>query len=156
MKKRASDILKWLTNIGNLAKTITSLVALGSVIIAGIKVYNKAIISRDKKIITQEVIVRDLKTLINKVDSLQIGQFKVEELVNEHGQKLDQLDRKQDIMKGIMTREFAKTMTPSQVLDMMEQFELKKNEGSSSMIPSGPIPYWTPYNSEFMSKKQNQ
>lgn len=137
--------MKWFLNIGNLVKVVISLITLGGIILGGIKGYNKAIINRENKKVVQETIVTELKSLNVKVDSLVSGQEQMKELVNEHTSKLNQVDRKQDVMKGIMTREFAKTMTPAQVLEMMEQFEIKKNESYFNEIQLERSPLWIPY-----------
>ena len=137
--------MKWFLNIGNLAKAIGAIIALVGSVLVGIKGYNKAVINKENKKVVQETIVTELKSLNVKVDSLVSGQEQMKELVNEHTNKLNQVDRKQDVMKGIMTREFAKTMTPAQVLDMMEQFEIKKNESYFNEIRLEQSPLWIPY-----------
>ena len=136
--------MKWFLNIGNLAKAIGAIIALVGSVLVGIKGYNKAVINKENKKVVQETIVTELKSLNVKVDSLVSGQEQMKELVNEHTSKLNQVDRKQDVMKGIMTREFAKTMTPAQVLEMMNDFDIKKNESYLNEIQLTPSGTWIP------------
>lgn len=138
--------MKWFLNIGNLAKAVGSILALTATIIVSIRGYNNWVINKADKEQVQQEIVTELKSLNAKVDSLVVGQEHVKDLVNDHTLKLNEVNRKQDVMKSIMTREFAKTMTPEQVLQMMEQFEVKKNNGGTSMIQLPPNDFWTQYN----------
>jgi hypothetical protein len=134
--------MKWFLNIGNLAKAVGSILALTATIIVSVKGYNNWVINKADKEQVQQEIVTELKSLNVKVDSLVVGQEDVKDLVNDHTNKLEEVNRKQDVMKNIMTREFAKTMTPEQVLQMMNDFE-KKNNGGTSMIQLPPNDFWT-------------
>jgi len=60
-------------------------------------------------------------------DTTSIHLFRVESALYEHGYKLNDLQEGQTKLKSIITREFAKTMTSEQVLEMMNAFEVKKN-----------------------------
>lgn len=145
MKQRALDIWKWITNLGNLIKVVISLVTLAGLIVGGIKGYNKSVENKYQRRIQDASKEVKLDKALVYLDSINNSVKSLNTLVNEHTNKLNQLDRKQDVMKGIMTREFAKTMTPAQVLDMMEQFEIKKNESYLNEIRLEQSPLWIPY-----------
>jgi low affinity Fe/Cu permease len=138
-------MIRWLSNIGNLAKVIIPLLTIGGILIGGIKGYNAWLISKHDKIKVQQEIVTELKSLNVKVDSLVTGQEQMKDLVNIQSENQEQFDKKLDVMKTIMTREFAKTMTPEQVLQMMNDFDTKKNNGQGSMIALPIKDYWIPY-----------
>lgn len=144
MKQRALDIWKWITNLGNLVKVVISLVTLAGLIVGGIKGYNKSVENKYQRRIQDASKEVKLDKALVYLDSINNSVKSLNTLVNEHTDKLNQLDRKQDVMKGIMTREFAKTMTPAQVLDMMEQFEIKKNESYFNEIQLTPSGTWIP------------
>lgn len=145
MRQKALDIWKWITNLGNLIKVVISLVTLAGLVIGGIKGYNKSVENKYQTRLREASKEVKLDKALVYLDSINSSVKELNTLVNEHTNKLNQLDRKQDVMKGIMTREFAKTMTPAQVLDMMEQFEIKKNESYLNEIQLGQSPLWTPY-----------
>lgn len=145
MKQRALDIWKWITNLGNLVKVVISLVTLAGLIVGGIKGYKKSVENKYQTRLREASKEVKLDKALVYLDSINNSVKSLNTLVNEHTDKLNQLDRKQDVMKGIMTREFAKTMTPAQVLDMMEQFEIKKNESYLNEIQLGRSPLWIPY-----------
>jgi uncharacterized protein YlxW (UPF0749 family) len=145
MRKKALDIWKWITNLGNLVKVVISLVTLAGLVIGGIKGYNKSVENKYQTRLREASKEVKLDKALVYLDSINSSVKELNTLVNEHTNKLNQLDRKQDVMKGIMTKEFAKTMTPAQVLDMMEQFEIKKNESYFNEIQLGQSPLWIPY-----------
>lgn len=58
---------------------------------------------------------------------------RIEGTLYQQGYRLDEISDRQGVLKNIVTTQAAKTMTPEQVLEMMQQFELKKN--GSSFLP---------------------
>lgn len=90
-----------------------------------------------------------IETVKNYSDSTNIHFQSIESILKDHSLKLDNVVASQKTMKNLVTREFAKTMTPQQVLEMMQQFdESKKNNSEyldNMIMTSDSI--WTLYNS---------
>ena len=79
-------------------------------------------------ICTQQAYGKQLKTQGHNIDSIL-------RISNENSFKFHELGRKQDALKNIVTKEFAKTMTPLQMLEMWNEYEKKKTGISSFRIP---------------------
>ena len=133
MKRSLSNILKWFGTVKGIATTVTAVISLTFATIGGIKAYNAWVIRQHDKTIAD---TRNQQAIISRLDSLQKGQAELKGIVSGHTEKLDGVARSQATLKNIVTKEFAKTMTPQQVLEMMEQFEIKKNNGFTNEIRS--------------------
>lgn len=85
---------------------------------------------------SNKALVEEVKSTVKLYNDSTNAQFKsIENILDEHGNKLDGVIRSQTVLKNIVTREFAKTMTPQQVLEMMEQFDLQKKSEYINEIP---------------------
>jgi hypothetical protein len=72
-------------------------------------------------------------TITNKLDRHIKAQIITSTSVNS---KLDDVTGNQEKLKKLVTDEFSKSMTPKQVLDMMNYLEKKNNGQTTSMIQS--------------------
>ena len=75
--------------------------------------------------ITKEMTSR-FDTLEKKIDKSNRVLIEHGEKLDDQGEKIDGVIRSQATLKKLVTTEFSKTMTPAQVLDMMEQFDQQK------------------------------
>lgn len=139
------QIWQWISRFSNFAKVFITLVTVCGIALGGIRAYNNSVIRKHDRAIQDQSMGSKLDKVLVKLDSLEIGQYQLKGVVRNNTEKLDHVIDAQRIQKGIMTREFAKTMTPEQVLQMMNDFDSKKNEGSSYMIPPTSNPYLIPY-----------
>ena len=94
---------------------------------------------------SQELIEEVKATVKVYSDSTNAHFNKIDKTLEQHGNKLDNVVRSQATLKKIVTTEFAKTMTPEQVLLMMEQFEEAKKNGNTTPIVLQPSEWWIPY-----------
>lgn len=146
MKSTLINIVKWFTSLNNLVKVVGAIIALTVTIVGGIKAYNAYVINKHERTVTEQSKEVKLDKALIYLDSINTSIKRLNTLVVDHTEKLNVLDRKQDVMKSIMTREFAKTMTPEQVLNMMNDFEAKKNESYLNEIQLEQNQFWIPYN----------
>jgi gas vesicle protein len=115
------SLLKFLDKFKAIIGYVSAFAGLVGIVI-GAYAYLEGIPKRAEKsnVKTQEVVKAYADTtffLINRVESAIYAQ----------GKRIDNVSEQQNVLKRIVTTEAAKTMTPEQVLKMMEQFDIKKN-----------------------------
>ncbi len=125
-------MLKLLKIIAEYWKGISAVVGIATFISVGSVKLDRAKTAREErdKALLQQV----ENTMKVYTDTVSMHLYRVESTLYEYGGKLSDIKREQQVQKNIMTKEFAKTMTPQQVLDMMNAFEVKKNESNTSLI----------------------
>jgi hypothetical protein len=153
---RKADIATKILTAGNVAKAIGALFALIVTVGAMIKAHDNKVREQDRQY--QAEVER-----ISKQDSMnKVFMANFQELQIKQDTMLMQLGRVQSTTKQMSNRVQALDRSHSTLLKDLGKINLlydfmqdqqKKNENSTSMTPSGPIPYWTPYNSKSASKK---
>lgn len=84
-----------------------------------------------------KALVEEVKATVKTYSDSTTAHFnRIDMRLQDNGEKLDGVIRSQAVLKNLVTKEFAKTMTPQQVLEMMENFDIKKNGSYFNGIPS--------------------
>lgn len=122
------------------------------VTIIGVYKYLESIPKRAEAI--NKATVEEVKSAVKVYSDSTNSHFqRIESTLNDHTDKLDGVIRSQATLKNLVTKEFAKTMTPQQVLDMMNEFELLKKNSYMNEIQLEPNNIWTPYSYKFEQEK---
>jgi len=149
MKQKFSNFLKWFTNLGNIVKTVIGLITFSGLVLGGIRAYNQSVIRKHDAVVKAQTTDQKIDKVLVQLDSTN-GQLRsIMSTLDEHGAKLDDVERLGITTKNIVTRNFAKTMTPEQVLEMMNQYDTKKNENYLNEIVLEPSSIWMPYTYKF-------
>jgi hypothetical protein len=127
----------WITEMSVLTKAVMVFVP---VIVGAAKliaIHDTNILSKSKE--QQERDKTLLKSVAVQVDSInkQLTRHTQAQVISSANvnNKLDEVAEKQDKLRKLVTTEFAKSMTPAQVLDMMNSFEKKNSDYNSQLIP---------------------
>jgi hypothetical protein len=126
-------MLKLLKIIAEYWKGISSVIGIATFISVGSVKLDRAKherTERDRKLVEQVE-----NTIKVYTDTVSMHLYRVESKLYEYGGNLFDIQREQKVQKNIMTKEFAKTMTPQQVLEMMNQFDVKKNNNNTGLTP---------------------
>jgi hypothetical protein len=134
MKEKLSNIFKWFTEIGNVIKTVAAVITLGGLLIGGIKIYNASVINKHEKEIRDSMKEADAKTILIKLDSLNLRVGQIKEGQKHINTSIEALSGTVGILKQQVGIHIVNTATKEDIINWMNAFE-KKNETSAVAIP---------------------
>jgi uncharacterized protein YlxW (UPF0749 family) len=144
MKRNLTNIIKWFSSIGNLAKAIGAIIALAVSVVAGIKGYNAWIIRQhDKEIIQRQ----NQQAIICRLDSIKKGQT---ELITEVSEMKETINSHTKSLKALQNSHVNLLRETGKIDELIRYYEstqdmLKKNNSYINEIQLGPSPLWIPY-----------
>jgi cell division protein YceG involved in septum cleavage len=126
-----TKIKLWITELSTFVKAVLVFVPIIIGVAKLITIHDRNILKESKLQAEQVSNTTLLITVAAQVDSInsQLTKHIKDQVISssEVYNKLIEVTGKQDKLKSLVTTEFAKTMTPKQVLEMMNYFDEKKN-----------------------------
>lgn len=135
----------WISELSTFVKMVWVFVPLVSGAVWLVTIHDSNILAKSKAEQEQLMDKTDLKSVLIQVDTINNmlkRHIEAQMLASvEVRDKLDNVTESQANLKRLVTTEFAKTMTPQQVLDMMYFINNEKKKDHFFWIPSSGTPF---------------
>lgn len=118
-------VINWLSQVKNVVTTIISVITLTTLVIGGVKGYNKWLINKNNEKVQKEEYRAIQDSILYAIQGMQNGQLELYYMVGDLGNRMRSQEKKIDKLQGLVL----KNATKEEIIQYFE-VELKKNNDS--------------------------